>query len=64
MSTDVPDIWFRFVGLISGYFSNPVLALVLAKTVPGNGYLCQIVIGPFSQLVNPQNRRPGVITEH
>ena len=34
---------------IRPFFSNPVP--VVAKTVPGTGYLSRIVLGPFWQLV-------------
>jgi len=47
---DVPDIRFRF--RLAGYpaiFQYPVPA----KMVPRTGYLNQIVIGPFWQLVHP-----------
>jgi len=47
---DVADIRFRLAGY-PAIFSNPVLALVPAKTVPGTGYLSHIVLGPFWQLV-------------
>jgi len=45
---DVLDI--RFQLRLAGYlaiFSNPVPAPVLAKMVPGTGYLSRIVLGPF-----------------
>ena len=45
---DVPDIRFRLAGY-PAIFSN--LVPVLAKTVPGTGYLSRIVLGPFWQLV-------------
>ena len=45
---DVPDIRLARYPAI---FSNPVPALVPAKTVPGTGYLSWIVLGPFWQLV-------------
>jgi len=47
---DVPDIRFRLAGY-PAIFSNPVP--VPAETVPGTGYLSQIVLGPFWQLVEP-----------
>jgi len=43
---DVPDIRFRLAGYPAIFF-NPVLA----KMVPGTGYLSRIVLGPFWQLV-------------
>ena len=43
---DVPDIRFRLAGY-PAIFSNPVPAPVPAKTVPGTGYLSQIVLGRF-----------------
>jgi len=35
---------------IRPFYSNPVLAPVLAKMVPGTGYLSQIVLSPFCAL--------------
>jgi len=41
---DVPDIWFRFqLAVYLAILSNPVPASVLAKTIPGTGYLAWIV---------------------
>ena len=51
---DVPDIRFRLAGY-PAIFSNPVPA----KTVPGTGYLSQIVLGPFWQLVELSSQANG-----
>ena len=41
------------VGRISGYFSKPLPGSVSGQNgVPGTGYLSQIVLGPFWQLVH------------
>jgi len=57
---DVPDIRFRLAGY-PAIFSNPVPA----KTVPGTGYLSQIVLGPFWQLVELKfTQRMGAILQN
>jgi len=61
---DVLHIRFQFQIAGCGHFANPVPALVPAKSAQGTGYLSWIVIGPFWQIVHPQNQLPKVITEH
>jgi len=54
LTRDQPDnqFWFQLGGY-PGIFSNPVLA----KIVPGTGYLSRMLLGAFWQLVHQANSR-------